>query len=165
MLMLFYNGAIHWLSHVGNASGTIIVFDASQRIFWEIPVPEEAARKCNGGNLRELGGCLAFYYEKDNAEPGTGTSVTIWVMREYNVHSSWTSYEIPTGYFEPFWLSENGDFIGFDNFPGMATYNVNGELLHRFDGSLHRYSYVPCAVYTESLLSLPNDGSEEKQGS
>ncbi|QHO10001.1 Putative F-box protein [Arachis hypogaea] len=77
----------------------------------------------------------------------------------------WTSYEIPSSYFEPVWLSEDGDFIGFDESDGISKYNVRGELLLRLDRPCDQIGYVLCTVYTESLLILPNDGPEEKEGS
>ncbi|XP_057757529.1 uncharacterized protein LOC130976633 [Arachis stenosperma] len=86
-------------------------------------------------------------------------------MKEYNVQSSWTSYEIPSSYFEPMCLSEDGDFIGFDELPGMSKYNVRGELILRFDRPCDQIGYVSYTVYTESFLILANDGSEEKEGS
>ncbi|QHO09524.1 hypothetical protein HN873_050069 [Arachis hypogaea] len=161
---VFFNGAIHWLNHDGDydAIVTIFVFDTNKRKgFLEIPVPEQVGRyyPCH---LTVLGGCLALYYEKDDDDYDKSV---IWVMKEYNVQSSWTSYEIPSSYFEPVCLSEDGDFIGFDESPGMSKYNVRGEKLMRFDRSCNQIGYVSYTVYTESLLMLPNDGSEEKEGS
>ncbi|MED6137326.1 hypothetical protein PIB30_063946 [Stylosanthes scabra] len=160
---VFFNGAIHWLNHDGDddATATILVFDTTERKrFLEIPVPEEVGRyyPCH---LTVLGGCLALYYDKDDDYDKS----VIWVMKEYNVQSSWTSYEIPSGYFEPVCLSDNGDFIGFDDSPGMSKYNVGGELLLRFDRSCDQIGYISYTLYTESLLILPNDSSEEKEGS
>ncbi|KAL4322838.1 hypothetical protein AHAS_Ahas14G0250500 [Arachis hypogaea] len=162
---VFYNGAIHWLNHDGDydAIVTILVFDTSKRKgLLEIPVPERVGKDypCR---LTVLGGCLALYYDNDKYDYDYDKCV-IWVMKEYNVQSSWTSYEIPSSNFEPVYLSEDGDFIGFDESDGMSKYNVRGELLLRFDRPCDQVGYFSYTVYTESLLILPNDGSEEKEG-
>ncbi|MED6219986.1 hypothetical protein PIB30_040850 [Stylosanthes scabra] len=162
---LFLNGAIHWLHHdiVHDATATIFVFDTSQRKwFTEIPVLKQVGKHypCH---FRLLGECLALCYANIGADDDA-TSV-IWVMKEYNVQFSWTSYDIPSRHFKPLWLSDNGDFIGFDRSPRLSKYNDIGELLLSFDSAFYQHEDVTFAVYTESLLSLPNDSyeSEEKE--
>jgi hypothetical protein len=85
--------------------------------------------------------------------------VEIWVMKEYKVHSSWTKTRvlltdsIPDKYFSPRTSTKCGDIFGLDSCAGFVKYNDEGQ----FSGhnSYSGDSYV--AMYTESLLSLPED--------
>ncbi|MED6107051.1 hypothetical protein PIB30_010497 [Stylosanthes scabra] len=106
---LFLNGSIHWLSFSVNKpySETLLVFDLKERSFSKISLPEQLVL-CESPNLAVLGGCLSFYsmdYDKSKTD--------IWVMKEYKVHSSWTLYEIPGGYFKPLCLSNGSDIVAF----------------------------------------------------
>ncbi|MED6165246.1 hypothetical protein PIB30_097775 [Stylosanthes scabra] len=152
---LFLNGSIHWLSSslINPYGETLLIFDLKEIIFSKISLPEQLV-KCHSPELVVLGGCLAFYsrdYGKQKTE--------IWVMKEYNVQSSWTLYEIPGGYFIPLCLSNDSDVIALASTSGyrplkFVKYSTRGELFQQYSCSI---DYANYSVYTESLLLLPND--------
>ncbi|MED6107048.1 hypothetical protein PIB30_010494 [Stylosanthes scabra] len=150
----FLNGSIHWLSSSLNEPYRVFIFDLKERTFSNISLPEQLVM-CRCPHLAVLGGCLAFY-SRDYGKRKTD----IWVMKEYKVHSSWTLYEIPGGYFSPLCLSNDSDIITLASAPGrrpfkFVKYNVRGELLQQYTYS--SYNHTDYSVYTESLLRLPND--------
>ncbi|MED6106073.1 hypothetical protein PIB30_001466 [Stylosanthes scabra] len=148
---LFLNGGIHWLCYEA-----ILMFDVREKSLSEICLPPE--QNSVGGassNLVILDGCLALYYY----EP---YKTKIWVMKEYKVWSSWTLYVIRYRYFNacirPLCLSNGGDFIGLDSKDKISKYNLEGELLQRFQ-YYHNDDvtnlFARYTLYTETLVTLP----------
>ncbi|GJZ25453.1 putative F-box domain-containing protein [Tanacetum coccineum] len=80
----FCNGAIHWFMKADNSKYVIIAFDLSTEEFKEIPQPPDL--DCTlSSRLGIIDGCLCIchptIYFGDRP---------IWVMKTYNVKSSWT---------------------------------------------------------------------------
>jgi hypothetical protein len=94
------------------------------------------------------------YYHENNA------TVEIWVMNEYAVQSSWTKTFIlpidfiPSEFFFPLCSTKSRDIIGSDDACGFVRYDDKGQWLEYLFDSDERGGYE-MAVYTESLLSLP----------
>jgi len=92
-------------------------------------------------------------------------TIEIWVMKEYNVHSSWTKTlvlsidDISTKQFSPICSTKRGDIIGTEDGWRLVKYNDKGQLIecHSYSDSTHR---TEVALYTESLLSLPGDNEQ-----
>jgi hypothetical protein len=91
------------------------------------------------------------------------------MMKEYNVHSSWTKTlalpidALPANFFYPLCCTKSGDIVGIDGHSSyrhssyrLVKYNDVGQLLeHR---SYFNLPYLPYVVkYSESLLSFPED--------
>ncbi|MED6207223.1 hypothetical protein PIB30_033817 [Stylosanthes scabra] len=125
---------------------------------------------CNGAihwySLVLLGGCLAMYMGQCSF-----SKTEIWVMKEYNVQSSWTLYEIPLQSFQPLHLSGNGDIIGSSHFSfdriGFYIYNVSGELVKPVqygNGVLSCLCPSSSIVFTDSLMPVPNEDKKMKRG-
>ncbi|QHO09994.1 F-box protein [Arachis hypogaea] len=82
---LFFNGAIHWLIIHRSYYKAMLIFDAKERSFSTIALPEKE-RVGPVSDLVILGECLALYFSCYN----NGKKTKIWVMKEYKVQSSWT---------------------------------------------------------------------------
>ena len=85
-------------------------------------------------------------------------------MNEYKVHLPWTTalvlstYQIPSNFFYPICSTKSGEIIGTDGETRLFQYNDKGQLLEHnsfWDGSGPIGDQL--TVYTESLLSLPDD--------
>ncbi|BAT83206.1 hypothetical protein VIGAN_04032200 [Vigna angularis var. angularis] len=101
-----------------------------------------------------MGGCLSVCYSVE----GSGTT-EIWVMKEYEVQSSWTKLiVVPTSDFSPICTTKDGGIFGSD-MRSLEKYSDKGELLeHRAYGVQEELFYclnLQCAWYRESLMSLP----------
>ncbi|XP_050870500.1 F-box/kelch-repeat protein At3g23880 [Lathyrus oleraceus] len=152
-----FKGAIHWLAcHSDKSINVIVAFDLTERKLLEmsLPLPDDFDLDPNFCDLWVFGEFLSLWSMGND-------SVEIWVMKEYNVHSSWTItlvipiHGISTQYFSPICCTNIGDIIGLDG-TGLVKYDDKGQLLeHRSFGIDEHGSQV--AVYVESLLSLPGD--------
>ncbi|XP_045831787.1 F-box only protein 8-like [Trifolium pratense] len=168
MVGSLFNGAIHGLAfHLDLSMIVIVAFDLTERNFLEIYLPDDLEiylpddpeyepLECN---LWVFGECLSVWTMRDDI-------VEIWVMKEYNVHSSWTKTlvfsidVIPTRCFSPACCTKSGDIIGRDLDNGLVKFDNKGQLLEHssyFKGE-HRESRV--AMYTESLFSLPGNSEQ-----
>jgi F-box interacting protein len=152
---LLFNGVIHWFAYRRDLKKDFIVaFDLMERKFLEMNLPDEFDH--------ELHSCGVWVFQKFLslwAMDYYNNILEIWVMKEYKVHSSWTKTRvlligsIPTTYFSPITSTKGDDIFGLDDDARFVKYNDDGQ----FSGH-HSYSddrYV--AMYTESLLSLPED--------
>jgi hypothetical protein len=132
----------------------IVAFGLIERNFLDIHLPDGLEHEPLECDLLVFGECLSVWTMQDDI-------VEIWVMKEYNMHSSWTKTlvfsidVIPTRCFSPTCCTKSGDIIGRDWGNGLVKFDEKGQLLEHpsyFKGD--RGSRV--AMYTESLLSLPN---------
>jgi hypothetical protein len=91
-------------------------------------------------------------------------------MKEYKVHSSWTKIhvfpidDIFTNYFSPLYCTKSGDIVGTNSYSTLVKYNAHeGQFLeHHYYNDLYRYKVV---MYTESLLSLPDNEQAQEEDS
>lgn len=156
----FLNGSIHWLVYNYETEiDVIIAYDLKEKTMSEIALPDDfySDFSPNLYDLLVLRGLISVW----NMEMST---LKIWVMQEYAVHSSWTktfdfSFD-PAPDFSPVCFTNGGDIVGPVADGGLAKLDDKG-------GLLEYHSYGDChfvrsqmAVYTESLLSLP-DGTEQ----
>ncbi|QHO14739.1 F-box/kelch-repeat protein [Arachis hypogaea] len=161
----FLNGAIHWSSCTRRGRDySILIFDLKERSFSTISMPEQVMGYLNTIFLAVLGGCLALYsYEL--------SIITIWMMKEYKVHSSWIFYQIFSGLSRPLCLSNGSDIVILQYSPvsnlWFAKYDVRRELQfqrleyrhpEQFVGRSSRY-----IVYTESLVPVPSEIKDKKK--
>ncbi|KAK8466183.1 hypothetical protein PHAVU_008G026150 [Phaseolus vulgaris] len=163
-----FNETLHWLvfSKEKNVA-VILAFDLVQRSFSEISLLDHlTTEKCGVCGLRVVGGCLGVCYSVE----GSATT-EIWVMKEYKVHSSWAKFiVVPTCDFSPICITKDGGIFGSD-MRSLEKYDDKGQLLeHRAYGVQEELFYclnLQCAIYRESLLSLPtvirNTSEEEHQ--
>ncbi|CAK8563510.1 unnamed protein product [Lathyrus sativus] len=156
-----YNEAIHWLAlHSDSLMEVIVAFHLTERKLFEMPYPNGVEHKSDHCELWIYGEFLSLW-----ATDCENSRIEIWLMKEYNVHSSWIKaiilpMEILTPHqFSPICSTKNGNIIGTDGENILLRYNDIGELI---EGS--SYSHIPDSavsrgslsiVYTESLLSLP----------
>ncbi|XP_045831788.1 F-box/kelch-repeat protein At3g06240-like [Trifolium pratense] len=164
---LFYNTAIHW-SVVRHDlwMQVIVAFDLIERRLSNIPFPDDFDRMyvSHDCGLWVFGEFLSLWvidYLKNNG------TVEIWVMNEYTVQSSWTKtlvlpiHFIPSEFFFPLCSTKSGEIIGTDDACGLVRYDDKGQWLEYLFDSDERGGYE-MAVYTESLLSLPEPGDGEQ---
>jgi F-box interacting protein len=155
----FLNGSIHWLLYnYETKRDVIIAFDLKEMTMSEITLPHDF--NINFSNVYDLSvfrGLISVW----NVEMYT---LKIWVMQEYKVHSSWTktldfSFH-PAPNFIPVCFTNGGDIVGPVADGGLAKLDDRGDLLeyHSYGDCYSAISQI--AVYTESLLSLP-DGTEQ----
>ncbi|MED6227480.1 hypothetical protein PIB30_114000, partial [Stylosanthes scabra] len=89
---VFCNGAIHWLAWKGPDVGiTIVAFDVARKHLSMMSLPMVSLRDIQGCPKRMLnlfGGCLGISYRTKDRKAG------LWVMKEYNVESSWTKLNV-----------------------------------------------------------------------
>jgi F-box interacting protein len=155
MVGSLFNGAIHGLAfHLDLSMIVIVALGLIERNFLDIHLPDDLEHEPLECDLWVFGECLSVWTMQDDI-------VEIWVMKEYNMHSSWTKTlvfsidVIPTRCFSPTCCTKSGDIIGRDWGNGLVKFDDKGQLLEHpsyFKGD--RGSRV--AMYTESLLSLPN---------
>ena len=157
-----YNNAIHWLAlHSDSLVEVIVVFDLTERELFEMPYPNGVEHNSDHCELWVFGEFLSLW-----AMDCENSKIEIWLMKEYNVHSSWIkAIVLPMNIlsphqFSPICSTKYGDIIGTDG-SRLMRYTDKGEFI---EGS----SYIPFAdtavsggfpsiMYTESLLSLPGD--------
>jgi len=156
----FLNGSIHWLVYnYQTKNDVIIAFDLKEMEMSEIALPDDfdIDFSTNIYDLSVFRGLISVW----NVEMST---LKIWVMQEYAVDSSWIktldfSFE-PAPDFCPVCFTNGGDIVGPVADGGLAKLDDEGDLLqyHTYGGCYFARSQL--AVYTESLLSLP-DGTEQ----
>ncbi|XP_050917915.1 F-box/kelch-repeat protein At3g06240 [Lathyrus oleraceus] len=158
-----FNGAIHWLAlHSDSLMAVIFIFDLTERKLFEMPYPNGVEHNSDDCELWVFGEFLSLW-----AMDCENSKIEIWLMKEYNVHSSWIKAIVlrmdilsPHEFF-PICSTKNGDIIGTDRDNILLRYNEEGETIDGAsyilfpDGAVSRGS--PSIVYTESLLSLPGD--------
>ncbi|KAK7340705.1 hypothetical protein VNO77_21415 [Canavalia gladiata] len=121
---LLFNGAIHWLAFRQYVVNDVnLVFDLIEKNLSEISLPDGNFTDGTFYNLRIVGGCLSVSYLRE-------TSTEMWVMKEYNVQSSWTKFEIPTMYIFPVCFAKGGELVT-TSYGGIMKFNDNGQLLER----------------------------------
>jgi len=148
----FLNGAIHWLVYnYESFKDVIIAFDLKEMKMSEIALPNDfyVAYSPVDYDLLVFGGLISVW----KVEMST---IKIWMMQEYAVHSSWTktfdfSFDPALNFF-PVCFTNRGDIVGPDAGSGLAKLNDKGQLQEYYVVKTSRMT-----VYTESLLSLPDD--------
>lgn len=155
------NGVIHWLAcHYDRSMNVIVGFHLTERKLIELPLPIGINNGPRVYDLWLFRGCLSLF----DMCTDNGT-VEIWVMKKYNVQSSWTKTlvlsfgDIPIHYFCPKYCTKSGDIVGTDD-NVLAKYNDKGQLLEHHSYSDHEYGSL-VVMYTESLLSLPGGDSDQ----
>jgi F-box interacting protein len=156
----FLNGSIHWLVYnYETRSDVIIAYDLKEMTMSEIGLPDDFDIDFSTDiyDLSVFRGLISVW----NVEMST---LKIWVMQEYAVDSSWIktldfNFE-PAPDFCPVCFTDGGDIVGPVADGGLAKLDDEGDLLqyHTYGGCYFARSQL--AVYTESLLSLP-DGIEQ----
>jgi len=152
----FLNRSIHWLVYnFVTGKDVIIAFDLKEATMPEIALPND----CSPGNydLFVSGGLISVW----TVEMST---LKIWVMQEYAMHSSWTktldfSFH-PALDFSPVCFTNCGDIVGPSDDGGLVKLNDKGQLLEYHSYGDRYVTRSKMAVYTESLFSLP-DGTEQ----
>jgi F-box interacting protein len=152
-----FNGAIHWLAFRYEIGFFVAAFHLTERKLLEIPLPNDIEFWSTDYSLWVFRGFLSLWVLRYKDR------VDIWVMKEYNVQSSWTKTLVLTmdttiPRISPICCRKSGDIIGTSSRTGLIRYDDEGEYLE------HTYyckgsTYV--SIYTESLLSLPSAGEQD----
>ncbi|XP_058742028.1 F-box/kelch-repeat protein At3g06240-like [Vicia villosa] len=157
---LLLSHVIHWLVHNYETSRyAIIGFDLKEMRMSEIAMPDDIIFISNTSFLKfgllVLRGLISAWITNNY-------TTTIWVMHEYNVHSSWTKTLsfLPAPDFSPLCFTNCGDIVGIVRGGGLVKFNDKGQLLedHSFGKCYFKRSKM--RVYTESLLSLPSGNGQ-----
>ncbi|XP_057422808.1 F-box/kelch-repeat protein At3g23880-like [Lotus japonicus] len=167
----FLNDALHWLvTSYETKLHVIIAFHLVQRNLSEIPLPQVLVTRLENNflyYLRVIGECLSLCY------PGnTDSTAEIWMMKDYKVQTSWTKLfifstcNIPRDVIHPICFTKHGELFCSYGSGGLMIVDDKGwQLLdestkwpepHMMFGE-ERECILPCGLYRESLLSLPND--------
>ncbi|AES91737.1 F-box protein interaction domain protein [Medicago truncatula] len=137
MVDSFFNGAIHWL----------------ERELLLIPLPDDIENDSNDRDLWVFKGFLSLWVSGDH-------TVDIWVMEEYGVHSSWIKILVlpidAIPYLSPICCTKSGNIVASNGCIGLVKYNDKGEFLEH-NSYCEDAPGFQMTLYTESLLSLPND--------
>ncbi|KAK2440212.1 F-box/kelch-repeat protein [Trifolium repens] len=156
---MIFNGGIHWLAfHCDSVADVIVAFDLMKKKLLEMRIPYNIAVIPRYCGLWIFGEFLSLWTTR------RGHTIEIWMMKEYNVHSSWTNTHIfpinnTIPYFSPI-STKNGDIIGIDDGIGLVKYNDKGHLLAQCS-YCDDTSGSQVVIYTESLLSLPGCDIEQ----
>ncbi|KEH41839.1 F-box protein interaction domain protein [Medicago truncatula] len=154
-----FHGAIHWLTFRYDIRVNVIVaFLLMERKLLDIPLPVDIIDydDFSDQGLWVFRGFLSLWVLRRD-------TLYIWVMEEYKVHSSWTKTLVLTmdtiPRIFPICCTKTGDIIGTNSRTGLIKYDDEGEFLE------HNYyckdsSGFRLAMYTESLLSLPDESGE-----
>ncbi|XP_020201847.1 F-box/kelch-repeat protein At3g23880 [Cajanus cajan] len=158
---LFLNGALHWLVRSNDLSLKIIAFDVMERKLSEIPLSHDLTVRLQTYiyHLKVIKGYLCLWYVGSES-----LKAELWTMKEYKVQESWTNSFIfsniyPIQSFYPIYFTKNGEILGYGRHHTLLKVNEQGELLdhskvRRF---INEHSILNYCMYTESLLSLPED--------
>ena len=153
----FFNGAIHWLAFQHDISDHVIVaFHLTERKLLDILLPVDINYNSKGCGLWVFRGFLSLWFSGDH-------KVDIWVMEEYGVHSSWIkTLVLPIDafpYLYPICCTKSGNIVASNGWIGLVKYNDKGEFLEQnsYDEDARGSQMT---LYTESLLSLPNDSEQ-----
>ncbi|XP_058760646.1 F-box/kelch-repeat protein At3g06240-like [Vicia villosa] len=160
-----FNDAIHWVAvHSDSLMKVIIAFDLTERKVFDMPYPNGVGHKCDHYELWVYQEFLSLW-----AMDCETSIIEIWLMKEYNVNSSWIKAIVfpvqilSPHQFSPICSTKNGDIIVTDG-TRLLRYTDKGELIEGSsyrcfpDSAVSRGS--PSIVYTESLLSLPGDDTQ-----
>jgi len=157
MVDSFFNGAIHWLAFRHDICVYVIVaFHLTERELLLIPLPDDIHNHSNDRDLWVFRGFLSLWFSGDH-------KVDIWVMEEYGVHSSWIkTLVLPIDafpYLYPICCTKSGNIVASNGWIGLVKYNDKGEFLEQnsYDEDARGSQMT---LYTESLLSLPNDSEQ-----
>ncbi|MED6209943.1 hypothetical protein PIB30_059466 [Stylosanthes scabra] len=141
---IFCNGAIHWLANIG-----IVAFDVARKHLYIMSLPD--MKYCFNWKLDLFGGCLGISYLTNNWKIG------LWVMKEYNVESSWTK---PNGVLpcddELFFFlcfTNGGELVGIQNNTKLIKFNDKGAWADSLAINCERTDKM-MVMFTQSLLSL-----------
>ncbi|XP_058731490.1 F-box/kelch-repeat protein At3g06240-like [Vicia villosa] len=160
-----FNDAIHWVAlHSDSLMKVIIAFDLTERKLFDMPYPNGVGHKSDHYEFWVYQEFLSLW-----AMDCKNSRIEIWLMKEYNVNSSWIKAIVfpvqilSPHQFSPICSTKNGDII-VTNGTRLLRYNDKGELIEGSsyrcfpDSAVSRGS--PSIVYTESLLSLPGDDTQ-----
>ncbi|PNY14846.1 F-box protein [Trifolium pratense] len=160
-----FNGAIHWFAYCCELRRDVIVaFDLMEKKLFNIHLPGDFHRELNQFGLWVFGEFLslwAVYYFDGHNDDICNHRLEIWVMKEYKVDSPWTKIlvhsfdDISHKYFFPICSTKSGDIIGRYEFT-LAKCDNKGQLLE-YHSYFNDQRGCEVALYTESLLSLPDN--------
>ncbi|TKY53461.1 F-box protein CPR30 [Spatholobus suberectus] len=165
---LLLNGALHWLVKTYDNVSAIIALDVMERRLSKVSLLHNLAIRLESEIYRLMvrEGCLCLYslgWKSEMPMP------KIWTMKEYKMQPSWTkSFVLSTNYYHlfstffPLCFFKNGEILALNDRKTLVRLNDKGELLdctRRLDMDRY-YSAIHCAMYRESLLSLPREIEE-----
>jgi F-box interacting protein len=162
-----FNGAIHWFAYCRDLQKDVIVgFDLMEKKLFNMHLPNDFPNELNDFGLWVFGEFLSlwaeYYFDGDNDDV-CDDRLEIWVMKDYKMDSPWTKIlvhsfdDISPKYFFPICSTKSGDIIGTYDFT-LAKCDDKGQLLeyHSYFNN-RRGDGCEVALYTESLLSLPDN--------
>ncbi|XP_059433364.1 F-box protein CPR1-like [Corylus avellana] len=123
----FLNGAVHWLATKCHRSLKILIaLDLATEKFWMYKTPFKLVSFLSVPDLEVLGGCLCVCVNEFME------SITVWVMKEYGLASSWTRlYTIRLEAHhncKPLAFSKNGEKVLMQqDFDNLFWYDIEEE--------------------------------------
>ncbi|XP_057453049.1 F-box protein CPR1-like [Lotus japonicus] len=158
---LFFNQSLHWLvMSKARQVPVVLAFNLIDRRLSEILLPAESLA-LSPQFLNIMGGWLSLCFEGYD-------ETKIWVMKEYNVHSSWTLYyhlALENTRYEscaPIWFTKGVNVLGSAR-GGLIKFNVEGELIERRACRACDLKLMHYDIYRESLLSLPSYFAKDEE--
>ncbi|XP_058737434.1 F-box/kelch-repeat protein At3g06240-like [Vicia villosa] len=160
---LLLNGTLHGPVYDElNSKDVISAFDLKEMTISEIALPDDFSRfeRPREYDLLIFHGLLGAWILDDQMD-----RIEIWVMQEYAVQSSWTKTLVfslhSSPYFSPLCFTNCGHIVGIDSRGSeLVKFNDKGQLIEQQSLSNRFFRRSEMAVYSESLLSLPN-GTEQ----
>ncbi|XP_058732591.1 uncharacterized protein LOC131604097 [Vicia villosa] len=147
--------------HSDSLMKVIIAFDLTKRKLFDMPYPNGVGHNSDHYELWVYREFLRLW-----TMDCKNSRIEIWLMKEYNVHSSWIKaiffpmQILNPHQFSPLCSTKNGDIIVTDG-TRLLRYTDKGELIGVSSYRCFPESAVsrgsPSIVYTESLFSLPDD--------
>ncbi|MED6155568.1 hypothetical protein PIB30_006437 [Stylosanthes scabra] len=152
---VFRKGAIHWLARKVTASDIVIVaFDVARKHLSIMSLPILSLpdmQGCFNCRLNLFGGCLGIYYMTKDWE------VDLWVMKEYNVESSWTKQNVMLtcydGMFFFLCFTNGGELVGMQQNKKLIKFSDKGAWAVSLAITCNRSDKL-MVMFTQSLLSL-----------
>nr|XP_023892823.1 F-box protein At3g07870-like [Quercus suber] len=150
----FANGALHWITYTKDKKQFVLVFDLGDEVFHQILLPE-LPENVRWTRLSVYGNSIAGFHIPE----GTGQmeQISIWVMKEYGVASSWTPFYTADFDFRgamprPIGFRRNGDAVFIFGKGKLVSWNPESKEFKDLRMIGDYYPFIDS--YIESLVLL-----------
>ena len=155
------NGNQHWLSEREDRyEKTVIYFDGGCDKFSEVPLPEQYKIQAKVvGGLGKLDGCLALALCDEVG------GIELWVMKDYGVKESWTSFfkcldsPFHQVLLHPLCITKDGEVLMVKDLKEIVAYSPQKKLVR----SILMKNSIGVASYVETLVSPAKTRHGRKQ--
>ncbi|KAL3380332.1 hypothetical protein AABB24_000791 [Solanum stoloniferum] len=148
---VFVNGVLHWMASKASSFVTI-GFDLSDEKFFEVPAPTNLyGNELDWYELRSFRGCLCMFCALLESE------IDVWVMKEYRVEESWTTFSIDRMDLEnglvPFCPISDDDVVLSVDRDRLTVYNIKEDQWRYMEVDQLTYMFERTGIFFESLVS------------